>query len=126
MFMSESWTDERLNDLRDSVVEFRGETHREFLALRKEMKDGFAAVDREFTALRKEMKDGFAAVDREFAALRAEMAAEFAAVRREQVEEFTALRKEIKEGFEGIQRLMIQFMGGFIIALIGLLAVLKL
>jgi hypothetical protein len=108
VFVSESWTDERLNDLRDSVVEFRGETHREFLALRKEMKDEFAAV-------RKEMRD-------EFAAVRQEMKDGFAALRKEMRDEFAAVRQEMKDGFEGIQRLMIQFMGLMIAALIGLIA----
>jgi len=118
VFMSESWTDARLNDLRDNVVEFRAETHQEFVALRTEMKEEFAALRQEmkdeFAALRQEMRDGFAAVDDRFAAIDDK----FDSVH----DEFTALRREIKEGFEGMQRLMIQFMGVMIAALIGLAA----
>ncbi len=98
--MRESWTDDRLDDLRNDVSEFRAETKAEF-----------AAVQDEFTAVRKEM------------------GSEFAAVRKEMGDEFKAVRAEMKAGFDGIherfdrfQQTMIGFSGLVIAALIGLIA----
>jgi hypothetical protein len=48
----QSWTDDRLDDLREEVVDFRRETHEEFVTVRREMKD-------EFRAVRREMKEEF-------------------------------------------------------------------
>lgn len=53
--MRQSWTDDRLDDLKDNVSEFRAETKAEFAAVRTEMRDEFAAV-------RTEMRDGFGGV----------------------------------------------------------------
>jgi hypothetical protein len=95
--MRESWTDERLDDLRDGIAEFRRETKDEFAAVRLEMRDEFAAV-------------------------RLEMREEFRAVRGELQEGFGALN----ERFDAMQRTMIQVGGGmaaaFGAALVGLIA----
>ena len=109
--MRQSWTDDRLDDLRDDLNEFRAETKTEF-----------AAVRTEFAAVREEMRI-------EFAAVRAEMKAEFAAVRGEMQAEFRALRGEMATGFgqmhERFDRLfhaMIGFGGLMIASLIGFMA----
>ena len=62
--MRQGWTDDRLDDLRDDLNEFRAETKTEFTAVRAEMKG---------TAVRVEVQD-------EFRALRAEMVVEFGQV----------------------------------------------
>ncbi len=109
--MRESWTDERLDDFRGDMADFRRETKEEFVAVRREMKGEFAAV-------RKEMRGEFAAVRREmkgeFAAVRKEMREEFAAVREEMKEEFRLVHGEFRvlhERFDRLQRTMIQFGG---------------
>jgi serine/threonine protein kinase HipA of HipAB toxin-antitoxin module len=109
--MRESWTDERLDDFRGDMTDFRRETKEEFVAVRREMKE-------EFRAVRREMKD-------EFAAVRREMKEEFAAVRQEMKEEFRLVHSEfgaLHERFDRLQQTMIQFMGVIIVALIGLIA----
>lgn len=93
----ESWTDERLDDLRDGMADFRRETKQEFAAVRQDMKEEFAAVRRE-------------------------MNGEFASVRREMKEEFAAARLEMKEGFDGLHRTLFQFQSLLLVALIGLIA----
>lgn len=120
--MRESWTDERLDDFRGDMADFRRETKEEFVAVRLEMKE-------EFRAVRKEMRDEFAAVRREmrdeFAAVRREMRDEFAAVRQEMKGEFRLVHSEfgaLHERFDRLQQTMIQFMGVIIVALIGLIA----
>jgi len=60
--MRESWTDERLDDLKGEVGELRREMRAEFRAVRGEMKE-------EFRAVRGEMKVEFSAVRGEIAAL---------------------------------------------------------
>lgn len=102
--MRQSWTDERLDDLRDDLNEFRAETRTEFGAVRAEMKAEFGAV-------------------------RGEMKAEFATVRDEARGEFRALRMEMATGFaqinERFDRLfyaMIGFGGLMIASLIGFMA----
>jgi predicted NUDIX family NTP pyrophosphohydrolase len=109
--MRESWTDERLDDFRGDMADFRRETKEEFVAVRREMKE-------EFRAVRQEMRN-------EFAAVRQEMKEEFAAVRREMKEEFGLVHGEFRalhERFDRLQQTMIQFMGVMIVALIGLIA----
>ena len=109
--MRQSWTDDRLDDLRGDLNEFRVETKTEF-----------AAVRAEFTAVRSEMRS-------EFAAVRDEMKGEFAAVRAEMGAESRALRAEMAAGFgqihERFDRLfeaMIGFGGLMIVSLIGFMA----
>jgi hypothetical protein len=60
--MRETWTDERLEDLSDGLIDFRRETREEFAAVRGEMKD-------EFRAVRREMKEGFRSMHDRFDAL---------------------------------------------------------
>ena len=55
--MRQSWTDDRLDDLKDDLNEFRGETKSEFAAARSEMAAGFRA-------LRAEMAAGFGQINR--------------------------------------------------------------
>jgi hypothetical protein len=57
--MRQSWTDDRLDDLRDTVHEFRAETKVEFAAVRSEMRDGFAEQ-------RTDSKAGFDAINERF------------------------------------------------------------
>jgi hypothetical protein len=68
--MRDSWTDERLDD-------FRAETARRFDELDRRVDNGFNRVDAdvrrlrddaegEFAVIRREMKDGFEAVDKRF------------------------------------------------------------
>lgn len=91
--MRQSWTDDRLDDLRDNVTEFRAETKAEFAGVRAEMRHEFAAV-------RLEMRD-------EFAAVRLEMRAGF---------------DSLNERFDRMQQTMIAFSGLVIAALISLIA----
>jgi hypothetical protein len=91
--MRESWTDDRLDDFRGEMSEFRRETKEEFRAVRQEMKGEFAAV-------RKEMKD-------QSDAFRGDI---------------KALQQEMNLRFDSLHRLMIQFGGLVIAALIGLIA----
>jgi predicted phage-related endonuclease len=111
----DTWTDDRLDDFRTEMSEFRHEVKDEFAAVRREMKNEFAAV-------RQEMKD-------EFTAVRREMRDEFRAVRREMKEqsdslhaEIKALHKEMSLRFDSLQRIMIQFSGLMVAALIGFIA----
>jgi len=57
--MRESWTDERLDDFRDGMAEFRRETKEEFATMRLEMRE-------EFRAVRGEMQEGFGALNKRF------------------------------------------------------------
>jgi predicted nuclease with TOPRIM domain len=50
MMARETWTDERLDDLKDGM-------HREFAQVRSEMRDGFERVDRRFEAVDQEIRD---------------------------------------------------------------------
>jgi len=49
--MRQSWTDERLDDLRDTVVGLRAENQAEFRALRAEMAAGFGQINQQFDRL---------------------------------------------------------------------------
>jgi hypothetical protein len=60
--MRETWTDERLEDLSDGLIDFRRETKEELSAVRGEMREEFAAV-------RGEMKDEFRVMHVRFDAL---------------------------------------------------------
>ena len=105
--MRDSWSDERLDDLNGKVDRGFGridgelraqrvETRTEFVVVRSEMKDEFAAV-------RAEMKAGFDKVDDRF-------------------ERMDARFDRIEERFEGLHRLMVQFCGLMLAAVIGLAA----
>ena len=105
--MRESWTDKRLDDLNERVDRgfergakevhaLRVETRTEFTALREEMQGGF-------NALRGEMKAGFDHADQRF-------------------EHVDQRFDRIDERFEALHRLMIQFCGVLIVALIGMFA----
>lgn len=98
--MRESWTDDRLDDFRGEMSEFRRET-----------KDEFKAVRAELEAVRKEMRD-------EFREVRQEMKNESASLR----EAVEALQNEVSLRLFSIQRIMIQFCGLMVAALIGLIA----
>lgn len=89
--MRESWTDDRLDDLNTKVD------------------CGFAETKDEFTMLRADMKE-------EFTAVRAEIRADF-----ERVDQrFERLEERLDDRFDGLHRLMIQFCGLMIAALLGL------
>lgn len=92
----QSWTDDRMDDLNGKVDAMRIETKTEFAAVRGEMKDGFAAV-------RGEMKEGFDKIDGRF-------------------DKIDARFERIDERFEALHRLLVQFCGILIVALIGFIA----
>jgi hypothetical protein len=91
--MRQSWTDDRLDDLKDDLNEFRGDTKSEFAAMRSEMQV-------EFAAFRSEMGTGFRA-------LRAEMTAGFG---------------QINQRFDRLFQAMIGFGGVMIVSLVGFIA----
>lgn len=73
----EAWTDERLDDLRESVntgfaqtradhAELRGELKTQVAELREEMRAGVTELRQESTGLRGEMQAGFERMDRRF------------------------------------------------------------
>jgi hypothetical protein len=95
--MRESWTDGRLDDLNAKVDRGFARGATEVHALRGETRT-------EFTALRGEMQNGFGE-------LRGEMKAGF-----ERMEE------RFDERFDALHRLMIQFCGLMLAALVGLIA----
>jgi ElaB/YqjD/DUF883 family membrane-anchored ribosome-binding protein len=96
----DSWTDERLDDFRSEMSEFRREVKEEFANVGDEMRG-------EFRAVRREMRD-------EFATVRKEMKDEFAVVRQDM--------KALNQRFDSLHRIMIQFCGLMVAALIGLIA----
>ena len=57
--MRQSWTDDRLDDLKDNLNEFREETKSEFAAVRNE-------TGAEFRALRAEMTASFGQINQRF------------------------------------------------------------
>lgn len=96
--MRASWTDDRMDDLNGKVDALHLEMRSEFKAVRGEMKDEFAAV-------RAEMQDGFDKVDKRF----------------DKVDR----RFETIDGrLYAMQRLMIQFCGVALAALLGVLGAL--
>jgi hypothetical protein len=102
--MRQSWTDDRLDDLRDDLNAFRVETKTEFTSVRAEMKS-------EFTSVRAEMKA-------EFAAVRDEMHGEFRALRMEMAVGFGHLHQRFDRLFQTI----IGLVGVMIASLIGFIA----
>ena len=62
----ESWTDERLDDLKVGVDSRFDRVDADIRELRAETKKGFERVDGEFRAVRAEMKAGFERVDDRF------------------------------------------------------------
>ena len=69
----ETWTDERLDDLKDGM-------HREFDQVRTETNRRFDEVDRRFDEAKKDSQTGFDRVDTDIRELRSEMNAGFEAV----------------------------------------------
>jgi hypothetical protein len=109
--MRESWTDARMDDLNLEVEE-----------LGRRMENGFNRLDADLRELRSETKD-------EFSTVRHEMKDEFRTVRSEMKDEFRTVRSEMNGRFEGLEerlaamhRLMIQFCGLALTALIGFIA----
>ncbi len=105
--MTESWNEQRLDDLNGRVEGLRTEMHAGFAQLRTEMREGEVR-------LRNEMQEGEVR-------LRNEMQEGFAQLRTEMREGDAQLRIEMKEGFDRIDakfdalhRTMIQVGGGLI------------
>jgi hypothetical protein len=99
-----TWTDERLDDLMESI------------------RSGFARGDQDIRELRAETRH-------DSAALRTEMREEFFSVRTEMREEFTSVRTEMRDGFAALRgeidslRLTLLRVGGaMMIALLGVIA----
>jgi SMC interacting uncharacterized protein involved in chromosome segregation len=119
--MRESWTDDRLDDLNGKVDSLRIEAKAEFAAVRGEMKDEFASV-------RAEMREGFERIEKRFD--KVDERFEKVDARFEKVDErFQKAEIRSDERFEAMmdrlysmQRLMIQFCGVAMTALIGLIA----
>ena len=88
-----SWTDERLDDLIESI------------------RTGFARGDQDIRELRADSRH-------DSAALRTEMRAEFTSVRTEMRDGFVALRGEI----ESLRLILLRVGGGMMIALLGVIA----
>jgi hypothetical protein len=109
--MRESWTDDRMDDLNGKVDALRLETRTEFKAVRGELKDEFHAVrtemKEEFAAVRGEMKAGFDKIDDRFERME---------IRGDQ--RFEAMMDRLCS----LQRMMFQFCGGGLVALIGFIA----
>ncbi len=101
--MRESWTDDRLDDLNGKVDALRVEMKTEFAAVRGEMRGGFDKIDKRFDKIDKR----FEKADERFE--RFEMRSD---------ERFEAMMDRLYS----MQRLMIQFCGGALAALIGLIA----
>jgi hypothetical protein len=91
--MRESWTDKRLDDLNEKVDR------------------GFERIDADLRGLRLETRT-------EFVALRGEMKAGFDRVD----ERFERMDQRLGERFEALHRLLVQFAGLLVAALIGLIA----
>lgn len=104
----ESWTDARLDDMKQGM-------DAGFTRVDEEMKAGFARVD-------KEMKTGFKRVDEEmkagFARVDGEMKAGFARVDRD----IKDLRTEMNQRFDALNRTLLQIGGVVVAALIALVA----
>jgi hypothetical protein len=116
--MRQSWTDDRLDDLNGKVDSLRLETRTEFKASRGEMKEEFAAVRAEmregFAEIRSEMREGFGRIDQRFD--KADERFEKFEIRSD--ERFEAMMDRLYS----MQRMMIQFCGGGLVALIGFIA----
>jgi hypothetical protein len=100
----DSWTDERLDDMGRRMelgfAEVKTELRREIGSVRQEMRQEIGSV-------RQEMRQGIGSVRQEIGSVRDEMRQELAA---------------IDDRLHGMQRMMIQFQGILIAALIGLIA----
>ncbi|HEX2707397.1 MAG TPA: hypothetical protein VHM66_05230 [Solirubrobacterales bacterium] len=91
--MRGSWTDKRLDDLNDKVDQRFERIDADLRPLRVETRT-------EFTALRTEMESGFGRVD----------------------QRFERLDERLDDRFDALHRLMVQFGGAMIVALVGLIA----
>jgi archaellum component FlaC len=115
--MRESWSDDRLDDLNGKVDALRIEMKTEFVAVRDEIRRGFEKIDERFDKVDKRFEkvdEHFDKVDRRFE--KADERFERFEVRSD--ERFEAMMDRLYS----MQRLMIQFCGVAIAALIGLLA----
>lgn len=106
--MRESWTDKRLDDLNDKVDRGFERIDADLRLLRVETRT-------ESTTLRGEMQSGFEAV-------RGEMQSGLEAVRGEMKSGFERMEERFDERFDALHRLMVQFCGLMLAALIGLIA----
>jgi hypothetical protein len=91
--MTSGWTDERLDDLKEQVVELDRRMEQRFVGLERHMEQWFGGLERR-------MESGF----------------------RELHEEMTGFQRETNARFDSLQRTMIQFGGVMIAALVGLFA----
>jgi predicted nuclease with TOPRIM domain len=103
--MRESWTDDRLDELNGKVDALRIEMRTEFASVRGEMKAGFDKIDERFERIDKR----FERIDERF---------EKAEIRSD--ERFEAMMDRLYS----MQRLMIQFCGAAMAALLGMIAAL--
>jgi uncharacterized protein (DUF885 family) len=93
----ETWTDERLDDLKGQMIErfdqVDAEVDRRFDQFDAKMNERFAQVDQRFGQVEAHMKEGFARVDKEIGELRGEM-------------------MEVRGDIKATQRLMVQSLIG--------------
>ena len=109
--MRESWTDERIDDLKGEVVE-----------IGRRMDLGFAEIR---TELRSEIGSVRSEIGSEIGSVRGEIGSEIGSVRGEVGSlrgEIVSLQKEMNTRFDSLQRTLIHFEGIMIVALIGLIA----
>ena len=102
--MRESWTDKRLDDLNEKVDRGFGRVDADLRAHRVETRT-------EFVALRGEMKAGFERVDGRFERMDQRFD-----------QRFEHFDQRMDERFDALHRLLIQFAGLLVAALIGLIA----
>jgi chaperonin cofactor prefoldin len=90
----ESWTDERLNDLKENVNQRFDVVDRRFDEVDKrfdKVDARFNRVEADLRELRADMKSGFESVDEKFAALQSEMNLRFEAMQRTMIICFVSL-----------------------------------
>jgi hypothetical protein len=126
--MRESWSDDRLDDLNGKVDVLRVEMRTEFAAVRGEMKDEFAVVRSEMREGFDRVEERFDKVDRRFEKMdeRFEKMDERFVKMDERFAKSEARGEQRFEAMMGylysMQRLMIQFCGGALVALLVALA----
>ncbi len=85
----ETWTDERLDDLKQAVTEGFADNRGELRAIRTDMRE-------ELSAMRTDMRE-------ELSAMRTDMREELSAMRTDMRDEFKAVRADTKDGFTAVR-----------------------
>ena len=112
--MRESWTDERIDDLKGEVVEIGRRMDLGFAEIRTELRSEIGSV-------RSEIGSEIGSVRGEIGSVRGEVGSVRGEVNSLR-DEIGSLRKEMNALFYSLQRTLIHFEGIMIVALIGLIA----